>query len=140
VIRHLSSIAEIVDDFEAAVRFYRDVLGLPVEVHASGGYAVVQVGGVLHYGLWQRAHAAEAVLGDRGAASRIPPGLTLGFEVDGVDAAAEALRQRGVALLQPPHDEPWGQRTARFALPGGGLAEVSETPQARRAKGPEPAA
>ena len=139
MIRHVSSIAEIVDDFEAALRFYRDVLGLPVEVQADGGYALVVVGGVLHYGLWQRAHAAQAIFGDRGAVHRVPLGVSLGFEVDGVDEAAAALADRRCALLQPPHDEPWGQRTARFALPGGGLAEVSETPHARRAKGPEPA-
>ena len=30
MIRHVSSIAEVVDDVDAAVQFYRDVLSLPV--------------------------------------------------------------------------------------------------------------
>ena len=35
MIRHVSGIAEVVDDIEAAVQFYRDILGLEVE-HESG--------------------------------------------------------------------------------------------------------
>lgn len=139
MIRHLGSIAEIVDDFEAALRFYRETLGLPVEIQPGGGYAVVKVPGVLHFGVWERAHAAEAIFGDRGAQARVPLGFSVGFEVDGVDAAAGALAAAGVALVQGPHDEPWGQRTARFAHPSGALVEVAETPGARRAKGPEAA-
>jgi hypothetical protein len=45
--------------------------------------------------------------------------------------AAAALGGRGLALLQPPQDEPWGQRTARFLSPSGMLCEISETPWAR---------
>ena len=132
MIRHLAGIAEIVDDFEAAVRFYRDVLGLAVEAKQPGGYAEVKLAGVLHFGLWQRAHAARAV---GVAPERIALGVTLGLEVDAVDGAAAALAGRGIALLQPPHDEPWGQRTARFLSPSGMLCEVSETPGARTVPG-----
>ena len=32
MIRHVAGIAEIVEDLDAAVRFYRDVLGLDVEL------------------------------------------------------------------------------------------------------------
>lgn len=106
MIRHVASIAEIVEDLSAAVSF----------------------GGVLHFGLWERAHAARST-GVR--PEHIPLGFTLGFEVDSVDGAAAALGTRGVALLQPPHDEPWGQRTARFLSPSGMLCEVAESPWAR---------
>jgi catechol 2,3-dioxygenase-like lactoylglutathione lyase family enzyme len=128
MIRHLAGIAEIVDDLDAAVRFYRDTLGLPVELRDPAGYAEVKLSGVLHFGLWLREHAARA--------TGVPPervalGVTLGLEVDAVDGAAAALAGRGVALVQPPHDEPWGQRTARFFSPSGMLCEVSETPWAR---------
>ena len=128
MIRHVAGIAEIVEDLDATVRFYRDVLGLAVELKDPAGYAEVRIGGVLHFGIWQRAHAAHAT---GVGAEQIPLGVTVGFEVDAVDRAAGALAARGVALLQPPHDEPWGQRTARFLLPSGTLCEVSETPGAR---------
>ena len=128
MIRHLASIAEIVDDLDAALRFYRDTLGLAVEPKEGGGYAEVKLPGVLHFGLWERAHAARTV---GVAPEQIPLGFTLGLEVDAVDGAAAALAARGVALLQSPHDEPWGQRTARFLSPSRMLCEVAETPWAR---------
>ena len=49
-----------------------------------------------------------------------------------MDDAVATLGKAGVELLQPAKDEPWGQRTARFAGPSGALFEVSETPWARR--------
>ena len=128
MLRHVAGIAEIVDDFEAAVRFYRDTLGLAVELKEPGSYAEVKLAGVLHFGLWQRGHAARSC---GVAPDRIPLGFTLGLEVEAVDGAAAALAARGVALIQAPHDEPWGQRTARFLSPSGMLCEVSETPWAR---------
>jgi lactoylglutathione lyase len=129
VIRHLAGIAEVVEDLEAASRFYRETLGLAVEPQPGGGYAVVRLPGVLHFGLWERAHAARS-LGV--APAQVPLGFTVGFEVETVDDAGATLEARGVRLLQPPHDEPWGQRTARFTSPSGMLCEVSETPGARK--------
>lgn len=125
MIRHLASIAEIVDDFDGAVVFYRDTLGATVK-EESPGYAVFELPGVLHFAVWSRAAAAEATYGDAGATDRIPLGWSLGFEVDSVDAAATA-----VATVQAPKVEPWGQRTARWLSPSGALCEFSEAPWAR---------
>ena len=80
VIRHVSGIAEIVDDIDAAAQFYREVLGLPVDHQPGGGYSVVKVPGVLHFGLWSRAAAAEATFGDKSAVERIPLGFAIEFE------------------------------------------------------------
>ena len=43
MIRHISAIAEVVDDVDAAVEFYRDVLGLTVDHQPGGGYATVEI-------------------------------------------------------------------------------------------------
>jgi catechol 2,3-dioxygenase-like lactoylglutathione lyase family enzyme len=134
MIRHVAGIAEIVDDLDAAVRFYREALGLAVEPKPGGGYAEVKLAGVLHFGLWERAHAARST---GVAPEQVPLGFTIGFEVDRVDDAASALGASGVRLVQAPHDEPWGQRTARFATPSGMFCEVSETPWARSVPGPD---
>ena len=109
VIRHVSGIAEIVDDVDAAAQFYREVLGLPVDHEPGGDYAVVKVPGVLHFGLWSRAAAAEATFGDRNAVERIPLGFCVEFEVDSVGPAAEAIGERGWQIAQAPKEEPWGQ-------------------------------
>ncbi len=87
MIRHVSGIAEIVEDVEGAVRFYRDVLGLDVQYEPGSGYATIEIAGTLHFGIWSRRAAAENVFGDADAAERMPLGFTLGFEVDSVGAA-----------------------------------------------------
>ena len=97
MIRHMASIAEIVEDMAAAVAFYRDVLGLEVEWNEGTGYATAKVAGAMHFGIWSRESAAEATLGDKEAASRIPLGFTVEFEVDEVQAASEYPGEQAVA-------------------------------------------
>ena len=46
--------------------------------------------------------------------------------MEDVDAAYEALKARGVSLLRPPTDRPWGLRTAHFADPEGNLWEIHQ--------------
>ena len=131
LIRHLAGIAEIVDDVEAAVSFYRDGLGLKVD-SSEADYASVEIPGVLHFGIWSREAAAEATLGDRTAVDRISTGFTIEFEVDEVAADAQALERRGLQLVHGPREEPWGQTTARFPSPSGVICGMAETPWARR--------
>ena len=135
MIRHMASIGEIVDDMAAAVAFYRDVLGLEVEWNEGTGYATAKVAGAMHFGIWSRESAAEATLGDKEAASRIPLGFTVEFEVDEVQAAADTLESKGWKVLQAPRTEDWGQTTSRFLSPSGALCGVAETPWARDLSG-----
>jgi len=132
MIRHIASIAEIVDDLEGAVRFYRDVLGLEVEQEPGSGYALVKVEGTLHFGIWERGNAAVATLGDRDQKDKIPLGFSIGFEVDSVKESVEQTEGRGGSILQPTKEEAWGQVTSRFFSPSGALCEFSEMPKARR--------
>ena len=135
MIRHIASIAEIVDDMAAAVAFYRDVLGLEVEWNEGTGYATAKVAGAMHFGIWSRESAAEATLGDKEAASRIPLGFTVEFEVDEVQAASSTLESKRWQVLQQPRTEDWGQTTSRFLSPSGALCGVAETPWARELSG-----
>lgn len=129
--RHLAGVAEIVDDVNAALAFYRDTLGFQVKDQMGDDYAVVIVPGILHFGIWNRGHAALATYGTRDAADRIPLGFTLEFEVDDVDTAAKTVAQAGLEVVQPPHMEPWGQKTTRAVALGGGLLGFAETPWGR---------
>lgn len=130
MLRHLASIAEVVENVDAAVHFYRDILGLEVEVH-NEGYADVTVPGTLHFGIWSRAEAAKATYGSPEAANRVPLGFTIGFEVDDVVAAEKRLADAGIEVVQPTKTEPWEQVTSRFLTPGGSFCEIAETPWAR---------
>ena len=128
----MASIAEIVEDMAAAVAFYRDVLGLDVEWTEGTGYAMAKVPGAMHFGIWSREEAAEATLGDKEAASRIPLGFTIEFEVDEVQAASDTLESNGVErVARAPRTEDWGQTTSRFLSPSGALCGFAETPWAR---------
>jgi catechol 2,3-dioxygenase-like lactoylglutathione lyase family enzyme len=132
MIRHVAGVGEIVDDIDAAVKFYRETLGLEVNHSPGEGYATVSISGVLHFGIWLRSAAAERVFGDSSQMDRIALGFTLGFEVDAVAEAESSLRAHAVEVIQGSKLEPWGQQTARFLLPSGALCEISETPAARR--------
>jgi len=134
MIRHVAGIAEIVEDVEGAVRFYREVLGLEVDHEAGSAYAVVKVPGVLHFGIWGRLAAAESVYGDPNAASRIPLGFSIGFEVDQVAKSQDEISGSGWSFVQTRREEPWGQVTSRYHSPSGALGEISETPWAREIK------
>lgn len=126
MIRHVSGIAEVVEDVDAAVGFYEG-LGLKVE-RLMPGYAVVEVPGVLHFGLWDRGDCAESTFGSREAVDKVQLGFTLGLEVDDVDEAGKTFSG---TVLRGAADEPWGQRTLRFASPSGAICEFSASPEAR---------
>lgn len=132
MIRHISSIAEIVDDINKTVQFYRDVLGLEVDHEPGSGYAVVKVEGTLHFGIWGRKNAAEMTYGDENKVDRIPLGFTIGFEVDSVEDAGKEIENKGCHLEQAKKTEPWGQVTSRFFSSNGAFCEFSELPGARK--------
>ena len=132
MIRHIAGIAEIVEDLDAAVSFYREKLELDVDYTPGDGYATVLISGVPHFGIWLRSRAANAVYGDASQADRITLGFTVGFEVDAVSKSESDLRAKSVEILQGSKTEPWGQKTARFLSLSSALCEVSETPWARK--------
>ena len=132
MIRHVASIAEIVDDVDAAVRFYRQVLGFEVNHQPNSGYATIEIPGILHFGIWGRVNAAEMAYGDREMAEQIPLGFSVGFEVDDVEESIQQAEASGWRNLQGRKVEPWGQITSRFLSPSGALCEFSELPTARQ--------
>lgn len=126
MIRHVSGVAEIVEDVDAAVAFYER---LGATVNRDGpDYAIADIPGVLHFGIWNRAHAAESTFGSRDATDRVPVGFCLALEVDDIEAAGSLL---GDAVQRGAQEEPWGQRTLRFTSPSGSLSEVCESPGSR---------
>lgn len=132
MLRHMAGVAEIVEDVNEALKFYRDALGLEVKEQNGDDYAIINVPGVLHFGVWNRGHAAESTLGNRDLADQIPLGFTLEFEVDDVARASGKLTEGGYALAHEPREEPWGQKTCRMFSPAGSLLGLAETPWARR--------
>lgn len=109
------------DDFAAALRLYRDVLGLREldAVASPGGRVAILDAGRATIELADHAHASyietvEVIAGDP---SEHPPAgaVRFAFEVDDVDAATRTLQEADVELVAPATPTPWGSRNARFA-------------------------
>jgi len=132
MIRHISGIAEIVENVDAAVEFYRNTLGLKVDHESGTGYATIEIPGIPHFGVWSREQAAHNIFGENADPTKIPLGFTIGFEVDVVEADTRVAEEKGLTFIQTPNKEPWGQVTNRYFSPSGALCELSETPWARK--------
>ena len=110
----------IVGDQEAAVGWYRDVLGLDIlRSDPETGYVEVSLGpGTVALSLiaprpeWGEPYYSEA-LARRGTRTGIV------FQTDSVDALELRLRHANARVTQGVESEPWGGRTIRFADPDG---------------------
>jgi len=131
MVRHFAGLAEIVDDVETAVRYYRDVIGVNVKYEPGAAYAVLELPGILHYGIWSRQAAAVSLYGSAEEVDNVPLGVILSFEVDSVEQESQRIEGDGVSLLQKPKHEKWGQVTARLLTTSRTLVELVETPNAR---------
>jgi uncharacterized glyoxalase superfamily protein PhnB len=90
-----------VKDCEAALRFYCDVLDFEKDFDdAMLGRDVTLFAGVSRddCALTLNQHDGQDYV------------LTIGCEVDDVDALYEEYRARGVKIVLPPQNEPWGER------------------------------
>jgi len=115
-----------VADLARSVHFYRDLLGLPLQLQdneseiggdrwISGAHAATSWhdGAFLHFALYQT----------KGVVTR---DAQIGFATDDLDAAHQGLAAAGVRFDHGPRDEPWG-RTARYRDPDGNSVSLTES-------------
>lgn len=108
----ISYITLWVNEYDACLGFYRDVLQLPMET-ADENFAQFATQGTRLY-----LHR----LGER--APLRSHALEIHFEVPDVDAVYDALLERGVAFEHRPANMPWGTRMAAFRDPEGNAIEI----------------
>ena len=112
-------IALTVTDFDQAVAFYRDALGLEQLADWSGddGRVILLDAGSAELELFDERQAASV---DRIEAGRRVAGtVRLAFEVDDLDRAAQRLVAAGATAEAEPVVPPWGGRNARLRAPDG---------------------
>lgn len=123
-----------VDDLEAAVRFYRDGLGLQTEGIVGrdiehGAVAFFDLRGGLKLALWPRESIAfdtGVPLGPRSATEfTIAHNVNSAQEVDAVIAQAQAA---GATVVKAGHTTAWGGCSGYFRDPDGHLWEVAWNP------------
>lgn len=108
-----------VDDFDAALAFYRDALGLP-EAAAFEGAGDARVA-ILDAGraTLELANPAQKRMIDRVEAGGIAsPRIRVAFEVDDADGTTRRLEAAGATVVAAPVETPWRSRNARLEAPG----------------------
>jgi lactoylglutathione lyase len=116
-VRQLRLVVEATD-FEEAVAFYRDVLGLDVELdlESEGGARVV----ILQAGraTLEISNPAQVDhIDDVEVGRRVSPHLRVAFEVDDAAAATTRLAEAGAEVIAAPTRTPWDSLNARLAGP-----------------------
>jgi predicted enzyme related to lactoylglutathione lyase len=108
------------DDYEGAVRFYRDVLGgeQELEVHGDAGerVTILDVGrATLELSSPEQVDMIDRVEVGR----RVSPRLRVAFEVADAQDVTNDLVRAGAQLLAPPTRTQWASLNSRLDAPGG---------------------
>jgi predicted enzyme related to lactoylglutathione lyase len=116
-VRQLRLVVEA-EDYDEAVRFYRDVLGLGEEAafDSDGGARVV----ILQAGraTLEIANPAQKQMIDQVEVGRpVAPRLRVAFEVEDTDAVTQRLSSAGATVVAPPIETPWRSLNARLDAP-----------------------
>lgn len=108
-----------VDDFDAAVRLYRDALGLPQleDWSSDQGRVLLLDAGRATLELFDEAQAA--MVDDLEVGERVSGKVRFALHVADADATAATLTAAGATAVAPPVDTPWGDPNARVAAPDG---------------------
>ncbi|PZA08115.1 MULTISPECIES: SDR family NAD(P)-dependent oxidoreductase [unclassified Meiothermus] len=112
-------IALAVNDFERAAHFYRDGLGLAAleEWNRPEGRGLILDAGRATLELLD---VSQVETVDRIEAGRRVSGpVRLAFEVEHLEAVAQALQEAGAEAIHPPVRTPWGDRNQRLRAPDG---------------------
>ncbi|MET7967257.1 VOC family protein [Micromonospora sp. NPDC005305] len=118
-VRQLRLVVEA-EDYDAAVAFFRDALGLPEQAAYSGGDGARVV--ILEAGraTLELANPAQKQMIDEVEVGRqVAPRLRVAFEVDDSRAATERLVAAGATEVAPPTVTPWQSLNARLDGPAG---------------------
>lgn len=129
----ISAVHVLVDDPDAALRFYRDTLGLAVRNEvARGGFRWItletdsqpEIQIVL-----SQTHAGRSQEDGDTIAALLAKGelRPLHFSSDDLDATLEKVAGApGVEVLQEPATQPWGARDAAVRDPAGNLLRIEQ--------------
>jgi catechol 2,3-dioxygenase-like lactoylglutathione lyase family enzyme len=108
-----------VDDFEAAVAFYRDALGLPQleDWSSDEGRVLLLDAGRATLELFDERQAA--MVDDLEVGERVSGKVRFALQVPSADDASASLVAAGATAVAPARATPWGDRNARVAAPDG---------------------
>jgi len=107
----LSHVIEFVADMDAAVGFYRDVIGLPLKFQSPG---------------WSEFVTGETSLALHPASENKPAGsVELGFYAEDLPKFHQEMSAKGVKFSMPPTQQEYGRMLAQFVDSEGAHSSVS---------------
>ncbi|HEX6342413.1 VOC family protein [Umezawaea sp.] len=106
-------------DYEEALAFYRDVLGLPQRAAFSspGGRVTILEAGRATLEIADPPHAAY--IDDVEVGERVAGHVRVAFQVDDVTVATGDLVDGGATLIAEPTRTPWNSLNSRLSAPAG---------------------
>jgi lactoylglutathione lyase len=107
-----------VDDYDEALRFYRDVLGLTQEAAFSveGGHVTILDAGRATLEITDRQHAEY--IDEVEVGRRVAGHIRVAFEVADSAAVTASLAAAGAEMIAEPTVTPWNSLNARLEAPG----------------------
>ena len=107
------------EDYEEALRFYRDVLGLPelAAFTAEGGHVTILDAGRATLEITDPRHAEYIDRVEVG--QRVAGHVRVAFQVDDAVAVARTLDAAGARVIAEPVKTPWNSLNARLEGPAG---------------------
>jgi len=108
------------EDYEEAVTFYRDVLGLPEqEAYESDGDARVMILDAGRATLELANRAQHRMIDDVEVGRDVAGKYRVAFEVRDTEERTERLVAAGAELVAPPTETPWQSINSRLDAPAG---------------------
>ncbi|MET7686421.1 VOC family protein [Streptomyces sp. NPDC005483] len=106
------------DDYDEALRFYRDVLGLPERAAFSspGGRVTILEAGRATLELTDPNHAA--FIDEVEVGRRVAGHIRVAFEVDDSTVMTGKLEEAGAEVVAEPTRTPWNSLNSRLEAPG----------------------
>lgn len=113
-----------VNDVEASIHFYQDVLGFPIKLRVES-YVEFDTGEVT-LSINSRQDVREALGLPIPEANSSSQTFEIGFVVDDVHQTIATLKEKGVSVIKEPETKLWGQTVAYVSDPDGHFIEICD--------------
>ncbi len=127
-VRQLRLVVEA-EDYDEALAFYRDALGLVEEESYQEGEARVTILGAGRATLEIVNPAQKALIDDVEVGRPVAPRIRVAFEVPDAESATRELEQAGAQVVAPVTRTPWRSLNARLDGPAALHLTVFEEPR-----------
>jgi lactoylglutathione lyase len=114
VFKKVGAVILLVNDMDSSVRFYRDILNVPVKTQTKEWTEFITSGTVIAL------HPSRKKVETKQASN-----MLIGFMVSDLDEIAKQLEQKNVKFFKLPKEEPFGKH-AIIEDPDGHLISIAE--------------